>query len=148
MADLSTALSDYLASLAGKRWQPGALDCGVFMADWVLQITGIDPIADVRGRYRTARQFLRIVRAEGGFERSCRRRLEAVGYRPVAQPGAGDLAIVLAPYAARRGKLQRRPTGAICAAPGHCAVITSDLGLVIAGADRLPVAAAWGLSDG
>jgi Domain of unknown function (DUF6950) len=141
MADVSRpglALPDYLASLRLKRWQPGVLDCGVFMADWVREITGRDPIADVRGCYATERQFLRILRREGGFAASCVARLKAVGFRETATPGAGDLALVLAPYAIRRGKTQRRPTGAICVAADRFAVVTSDLGLVIAGRDQLP----------
>ncbi len=55
---------------------------------------------------------------------------------------------VLAPYAERRGKIQRRPTGAICVDGGRRAVITSDMGIVIAGNDRLPMLRAWTLSHG
>jgi hypothetical protein len=131
MADLPS-LSDYLAAMAGRRWRPGVLDCGVFMADWVCAVTGIDPIADVRGSYTTERQFLRILRREGGFEQSCARRLAAVGYVETSRPGAGDIVTVLAPYAVRRGKIQQRPTGAIGVDQTRRAVMTSDLGLVIA----------------
>jgi hypothetical protein len=52
-------LSDYLDLLRSRRWQPGILDCGVFMADWVLQVCGRDPIADVRGSYTTEMPVLR-----------------------------------------------------------------------------------------
>lgn len=131
MADISKLMGDYLASLAGRRWRPGVLDCGVFMADWVFAITGIDPIADVRGRYQTERQFLRIVRAEGGFEQACARRLAGCGFVETLQPAAGDIAMVLAPYAVRRGRIQTRTTGAIAVDGTRRAVITSDLGLVI-----------------
>jgi hypothetical protein len=62
-------LSEYLATLARRRWQPGTLDCGVFMADWLVACGHPDPIADVRGSYDSERGFLRILRREGGFER-------------------------------------------------------------------------------
>lgn len=133
MADFPAALlSDYLAALAGKRWQPGALDCAVFMADWVHRLIGVDPIADIRGTYSTKKQFLRIERGEGGFAASCARRLAACGFYQVDRPIAGDIAVVLSPYAQRRGKIQYRPTGAIAVDATRRAVITSDLGLVIA----------------
>jgi len=144
MADIST-LSDYLASLRFRKWQPGILDCGVFMADWVTNVCGRDPIADVRGRYQTERQFMRIVRNEGGFEAACASRLQAVGYVETALPRAGDPMTVLAPHAMRRGKIQRRPTGAICVSEAMRAVITSDMGVVIAGNDRLSMLKAWTL---
>lgn len=146
MADLSAAaLSQYLARLAGRRWQFGAFDCAVFMADWVIVLTGVDPIADVRGRYHNERQFLRIVRAEGGFERATAARLAAVGFTETAQPATGDILTVLAPYGMRKGKIQRRPTGAICINHMMRAVATSDIGIVIADNARLPLRTAWTL---
>lgn len=149
MADIpnasSVALSEYLALLRTKRWAPGALDCGVFMADWVFSICGRDPIADVRGTYSTERQFLRIVRREGGFESACAARLMRVGYRETSSPVQGDIMTVLAPYAKRRGEIQQRPTGAICVSETMRAVITSDIGVVIAGESALPTLKAWTL---
>ena len=55
-------LAEYLRSMNKRRWKPGTLDCGVFMADWVRERMGVDPIADVRGTYDSERQFLRILR--------------------------------------------------------------------------------------
>lgn len=142
MADIS-GLKTYLSSLAGRRWRPGALDCGVFMADWVRLVRGVDPIADVRGSYATERGFKRILRREGGFARSCAVRLAAVGYAPTLTPAAGDIAVVLAPYAVREGRVLRRPTGAICVSTQMCAVMTSDLGVVIADNSLLPLIRAY-----
>jgi hypothetical protein len=92
-------LANYLATLRHRRWQPGQLDCGVFMADWVVALCGRDPIADVRGTYTTEKQFLRIVRREGGFEVAWASRLARVGFRETAAPAAGDIVTVLAPFA-------------------------------------------------
>ena len=113
------------------------------MADWVLQLTGIDPIADVRGRYHSERQFRRILRKEGGFEQACADRLARAGFVETATPLAGDVVVVLAPYAQRRGVIQRRPTGAIAASDRMRAVATSDLGIVIADRSALPDVRAW-----
>ena len=151
MADIPAAalkqdmLADYLASLRQRRWQPGVLDCGVFMADWVMIVCGHDPIADVRGTYATEKQFLRIVRREGGFEAACAARLARVGFCETMSPRAGDLMTVLAPFAQRRGKILRRPTGAIADNETLRAVITSDLGVVIANEAALPTLKVWTL---
>lgn len=148
MADFSasieaSSLPEYLASLSKRKWYPGILDCGVFMADWVMRRCGRDPISDVRGTYSTERQFLRIVRREGGFEKACATRLNRVGFHETDTPAPGDIMTVLAPYAVRRGEIQRRPTGAICVSSNRRAVVTSDLGIVIADEMRLPMISAW-----
>lgn len=136
-------LADYLASLRKARWQPGLLDCGIFLADWAMLRGLRDPIADLRGTYANEKGFLRIIRREGGFIACCAARLTRVGMVETTRPVAGDLAAVLAPYAARRGQIQRRPTGAIMVSENRNAVVTSDMGLVIADAARLPIVRAW-----
>jgi hypothetical protein len=132
-------LAQYLASVSNVRWKVRDSDCGVFMADWIRELTGRDPIADIRGTYKNERQMLRIIRAEGGFEASCAVRLAAVGMRETDAPKDGDVVNVMAPYAKRRGKVQSRATGGLFVG-GLQAVMTSDMGLVIA---PLPLLKAW-----
>jgi hypothetical protein len=143
MADISSSLATYLASVRARRWKPGSLDCGVFMADWIAERFQIDPIADVRGTYATERQFLRILRREGGFISSCEARLACAGFVETAFLSSGDIAVVAAPFDIRRGQIQRRPTGAIVVDRTMRAVITSDMGVVIAGGVNLPLLKAW-----
>lgn len=133
-------LAQYLASVGKRRWKVGALDCSVFMADWVREVTGCDPIADVRGKYKTDKQMWKIVRAEGGFEAACAARLAAVGMRETETPDNGDVVVVSAPYTVRCGKIQSRPTGAIHLVGGKSAVLTSDLGLMTW---PLPILKGW-----
>lgn len=135
-------LKEYFEVVLRKRWSPGVWDCSTFMADWVANMCGRDPIEDVRGTYFSEREFQRIVAREGGFIAACHSRLSAVGMTPTTTPGAGDIVAVDAPYSTH-GDIRRRPTGAICAAP-HCyAVVTSDMGLVVDKDDRLPMLRAW-----
>lgn len=143
MADISTALSQYLGSFSKQRWRPGTLDCGVFMADWVELVCGQDPIADVRGTYSSEAEFEQILEREMGFLRSCADRLRRVGFVRTRTPAAGDIAAVMAPYEIRNGEIVKRPTGAICVTDKLRAVITSDLGVVIAGGDALPLIRAF-----
>jgi hypothetical protein len=136
-------LPKYLASFARTRWQFGELDCCTFASDWSLLHFGVDPMRDLRGTYSTERQYMKLVRRLGGFERCCVDRLVAAGFRETAAPVAGDLMMVRAAYAVRRGKVQQRPVAAICVSPTSRAVITPDRGVVIANEDRLPMMRAW-----
>jgi hypothetical protein len=142
MARISTPLGDYLASLAKKRWQPGVLDCGVFMADWVVRMTGRDPIADVRGTYSTREEYEAILDREGGFLKSSARRLRAMGFSRVKAAREGDIVVVASP-SIEEGREVRKPTGAIAVSETQRAVITSDLGIVIAGEPGLPMLRVW-----
>jgi hypothetical protein len=139
----ATGLPDYLAARRRLRWRPGVLDCAIFMADWIVECGGQDPIADLRDAYDSEKGFRRILRREGGFVRSCISRLVRIGMTSAVLPAAGDLAAVLAPYGKRRGEIQRRPTGAIFVDGARRAVVTSDIGLVIAGEKELPLLKAW-----
>lgn len=135
-------LAEYFEASLHKRWSPGTWDCSTFMADWVRNVCGLDPIEDVRGSYFSERAFQRIVSREGGFIAACNARLSAVGMRSTLAPVAGDIVAVDAPYLSN-GSMRRRPTGAICAAPNCHAVVTSDMGLVMDSRDNLPMIRAW-----
>lgn len=136
-------LADYLASVARRPFRPGSLDCCVFMADWILAMTGRDPIADRRGTYATTREYRKMLHAEGGFVVACNARAKAVGLRETSEPRAGDPLLVSAPVGIHHGKVLRFPTGAICVSDTMRAVVSSDRGLVIAHADYLPTVTAW-----
>ena len=48
----------------GFKW--GVFDCCTFAADWVKSATGIDPMADYRGRYASKEQAMALLRERGG----------------------------------------------------------------------------------
>ena len=97
-------------------------DCCLFVADWAVALGHPDPAADLRGRYRTERGCLRLLRREGGLAAVFSRSAERVG-RPTAEPVLGDVGLlqVLTP---------RGPglVGAICA--GRRWVMRSPTGLL------------------
>lgn len=53
LPDWETRLHDFLVGKAGVMFTWGATDCCMFSADAVLAITGVDPVAEFRGRYTT-----------------------------------------------------------------------------------------------
>lgn len=126
-----TELAQYLASVARRSWGYGHLDCCTFMADWLMRRGLPDPMPDRRGTYATKQEYRAAIRSEGGIIASCRARFSKVGLVETDSPDAGDVALVLAPFATRRsGQIVMAPVGAICTRSDWCAVVTPDAGLV------------------
>lgn len=94
-------LAALLAEAKDRPLDWGRHDCCLFAADAVLAMTGEDPAAALRGRYRDVKGARRIVKARGG---SLERLAEAMAKRHgwpecrVLQARRGDL-LLLAPAA-------------------------------------------------
>lgn len=93
-------LSAYLERAAARPFEWGTDDCALFIANWVAEALGVDPAADLRGRYRTRLGAARALRRAGGMIETFGPRLEAVGLARLPDeanaPGSG-------PGQARRG---------------------------------------------
>lgn len=63
--DWEARLHDYIAGLGGATFRWGKLDCALFSAGAVLAMTGVDPAAQYRGHYSTARGSVRALRKWG-----------------------------------------------------------------------------------
>lgn len=109
-----------------------------------MKITGRDPAAQWR-HITTKADARRIVRQAGGDIVLVERAMAAFGARPIAVPQCGDIALVRAPSAKCGSKIIQRPVGAICVDSNQFAVLTVDLGLVIA---PLPLIRAWSIDLG
>lgn len=133
-------LVDYLDDVSGRDCAFGRLDCAVLMADWLMCCGRPDPMPDRRGTYATERAYRAAIRSEGGIVASCRARFARIGLRPTTSPREGDVALVLAPYAERRGRPLCRPTGGIMRDGGEVALLDWPRGVI---GVMLPVLAAW-----
>ncbi|MGJ7611841.1 MULTISPECIES: DUF6950 family protein [unclassified Variovorax] len=103
-------------------------DCANIAADWVLESTGRDPMADLRGdagvlSKRRLLPALRLVRAAGGFEAAATARLGTALPGLMAQRGD----VVLAQTGGKIGRVSGFGFG-ICTGP-HI-VVPGDNGLV------------------
>lgn len=59
------ALINYIGSKARASFKPGTLDCGLFFADAVLAMTGVDIAPKLRGKYRTIKAAYKILNGMG-----------------------------------------------------------------------------------
>jgi len=66
LPDWQSRLHDYLLSHVETKFQYGSLDCGLFTADVVHALTGIDPAIDLRGKYSSRRDAFSAVKAVCG----------------------------------------------------------------------------------
>lgn len=96
LPDWPTRLAQACEAARDRPLHWGRCDCVTFAADIVLAITGIDPLADLRGLWRSAGGAHRLLSRLGGLEAAVRWRIGA----PLAGPGLawrGDVVLVLAP---------------------------------------------------
>ena len=56
-------LSEYLCAVASMRFQYGRLDCGLFVADAIEAMTGVDTVRTLRGAYRNRTEAFTAIRA-------------------------------------------------------------------------------------
>lgn len=117
-------LRSYLDQIAARGFRLGEVDCCTLMADWLMQLGLPDAMADRRGTYATEREFRRMLMAEGGMIAACHRRFTDAGLKIAAVARAGDVAVVMLPFArGRGGALRYRATGAVALSASHFVVI-------------------------
>lgn len=116
-------LAEFLseASRKGVVWADQH-DCCMWLADWVLAKTGVDPGARLRGRYRTATGCLRVLRQEGGVLALVSRCAVAAGLPRTDEPRAGDIGVVRLLTASGL-----QSVGAICTGPRWAALALDGL---------------------
>ena len=113
----------------------GQADCLTFAADWVREMHGVDPAADLRMTYAS---FGECQRVTGFFTNPLgvvRPRLQALGFAETTRPRQGDVGILLQLVTPSI----TRPFGAICL--GAQWACLSDQGLTLLIPQK--VVAAW-----
>jgi hypothetical protein len=95
-------LQRYLDGLGEVRFQYGQLDCCLFTCDAVMAMTGHDMAAWYRGRYRTRKEALTLIR-----ERTGRASVKAVAMHAAQECGLEAVPVALA----RRGDMALIGTG-------------------------------------
>lgn len=110
MTDLFAA---YIFRLHGARFCWGVTDCMTVVCDWVMAVTAIDPMADLRGLYRDPWSCEQATKAAAGAQQGfmrdpvgiCAPRFAAAGLKRVADPARADLGLV---------EVDGRTVGALC----------------------------------
>ena len=108
--DWPERLDAYLAQTSAQAFAWGVNDCALFACAAIEAMTGVDPAAELRGRYNTRAGALRVLRTEGGG-------LDVVAGNLAAQHGFEEIK----PALAQRGDLVLLDTedGPALAIVGH-----------------------------
>jgi hypothetical protein len=77
-------LADELARARDRPFRYGEHDCCLFAANVALALTGSDPAATLRGRYKTRLGAQRLIAAAGGLESLAAQLASASGYAEIA----------------------------------------------------------------
>jgi len=118
---MNADLPAFLRALAARPFYYGDLDCALTLADWWQANHGVDPAAELRERYFDEAICEQLVAARGGLLRLVGDLAAGVGAARAADPGPGDIGVVI---------WTRRYFGAIRGASGVWAIKAVD-GLVL-----------------
>lgn len=99
LPDWEARLSRWINAAQNRRWDPGRWDCCMSWCDAVLEMTGVDPGARVRGRYTTmlgaAQVVIKLHHPEvDSFEAAVAAEMAhhgLVGWERVSQARRGDI---------------------------------------------------------
>lgn len=80
----------FLQNQRWKRFEWGASDCCLFVADWVREVTGDDPAKDFRGSYSNASGARNALYSGGGYLSILRRS----GWKETGRAYPGDIAVL------------------------------------------------------
>jgi len=105
LPDWRVRLVAYLAAAARRPFEEGTHDCALFFAGGAEAMTGVDHAEPYRGRYRTTRGGLRILRRDG-FEDHIALAAHHFPAQPVAFAREGDGAAVSTPEGPALGIVQ------------------------------------------
>lgn len=90
-------MPDLIAFLHDTMSKPFSLpenDCCFTTANWIRELTGIDPAADLRGTYGTESEARRIVARWGGFLTMWKVHMALAGFSETRAPIEGDVGVV------------------------------------------------------
>jgi hypothetical protein len=128
-ADWAQRLAAFLQTRATTPFAWGANDCCTFAGDAVQIMTGNDPMRSLRGRYRTRRGAIRLIKQYGGIERLVQQVLGSP-LPAAALASRGD--VVLLPDMQGQGPALGICVGANLLAAGHHGTVAFPLSAALA----------------
>lgn len=132
-----SVLAEFLRDRAGRDMVWGENDCGLWLADWIVRLRGVDdPAKPLRGLYRDE-SSCRAVLGAVPYPVLVGRLARAVGMARTQEPQVGDIAIIDGP--AGPGV----PVGAIRTASGW-AILAKGRGVRRLPDEQVRVIFAWG----
>lgn len=87
-------LQAFLRHHAQLPWQPGEVDCCLFLASWAMWLGHTDPAPHLRGTYDSDYGFRTIIRDVGGVVPLVERCVSLIGGKRVQRPACGSIGVI------------------------------------------------------
>ena len=87
-------LSAFLQQDAQQSWQPGTIDCCMFLASWAMFLGHVDPAQHLRGTYDSEEGFRRIIEASGGVVPLVASCVRSIDGKIASAPVVGSIGVI------------------------------------------------------
>ena len=91
---MASLILGHVLEVMDRPWKWGEADCCTAACDVFHRLTGIDPMANLRGRYRTAIGARRMIRNFGGMAALASTQATRYGLHELAAPVPGAIGVV------------------------------------------------------
>jgi hypothetical protein len=88
------SLAKFIQDSAQRQFDWLECNCGFWVCDWIRIATGVDPVAQYRGRFKSPHGFIRHIGAFGGNENFSRKVAADAGLKQCYLPLLGDVGLV------------------------------------------------------
>lgn len=124
-------LAAFLRAELTKTMRWGTWDCGLRIADWLIERLGVpDAAAHLRGRYTDQQSCEALVGAP--YPVVIGRLIRRAGLHRTATPGAGDIGVIRQPGGAPIGAIRTKAGWTFPAAKGLCRIPAAGAPLMLA----------------
>jgi hypothetical protein len=93
-SDTAAELRQFLRDSSARKFDWVTCNCGFWVCEWIEMMTGEDPVADTRGRFKTTSGFVRHVASSGGNEAFSRQVAKRARLVETDAPILGDVGLV------------------------------------------------------
>lgn len=87
-------LRAFVEAYREQPWQPGKIDCCLFLAAWAIWLGHPDPAEHLRGTYDSDEGFRTIVERAGGVVCVVARCVAKIGGKRVQRASCGDIGVI------------------------------------------------------
>lgn len=91
---MDAKLQAFFRRHAQLPWQPGTVDCCMFLASWAMWLGHPDPASHIRGRYDDEDGFRAVIDQEGGLVAGVGRCVSNIGGKRLQQPVCGAIGVI------------------------------------------------------
>jgi hypothetical protein len=91
---VNVMLAEFIRAYGEKPWEPGTVDCCLYLAAWAIWLGHSDPARHMRGTYNDETGLRAVVERRGSVVAVVADCAATIGAKRVQQPFYGDIAVI------------------------------------------------------